>query len=238
LEAKKILVSPSSGIIDSHGLMTALRSDVEMNGGLISLNTSFKHAKAINGGFQISLDGDDYQDYQITSKNFINAAGLNASFVAQNIEGLDQKIIPNTVFAKGHYLKLSKAAPFSRLIYPLPENGSLGIHFTLDLDGNGKFGPDLEWVNREDYSMSNININKFITTIKQYYPSLQNSNLHPDYCGIRPKLGSKNNFAKDFFIQTFSEHGINGLVNLYGIESPGLTSSLALPEEISKHIND
>ena len=237
LKGTKVLVSPSSGIFDSHCFMENLKNDLEESGGIVAINTTCNKIKNLNPGFELSLSGPDYKEFKISSSNLINAAGLSANGVASKISNIDKKVIPDVSFAKGTYYKLYGRQPFSRLIYPIPERGGLGIHYTLDLQGSGKFGPDVEWVNEINYSTSSKNKAKFIEKIMEYFPNLNPDELKEDYAGIRPKLGNKKSFMNDFQIQNQDSHGIHGLVNFFGIESPGLTASLAFPSEIEKYIS-
>jgi L-2-hydroxyglutarate oxidase LhgO len=166
----------------------------------------------------------------VLCQTVVNAAGLSAQSLARAIEGLPVETVPPTFLAKGHYFALKGRAPFSRLIYPVPQPGGLGIHLTLDLAGQARFGPDVVWVDRVDYRFEDGRRRAFVDAIRQYFPKLEAESIEPDYTGIRPKLGPAGNPAQDFVVQGPETHGVRGLVNLYGIESPGLTAALALAE--------
>jgi L-2-hydroxyglutarate oxidase LhgO len=170
---------------------------------------------------------------QLTTRRLVNAAGLSAQAVAAAIQPLDASVIPRHYLAKGNYFSLSYKAPFSRLIYPIPEDGGLGVHLTLDLAGGARFGPDVEWVqDATDYSVDPRRSQPFYAAIRSYYPALPDGSLQPSYCGIRPKLSGPGQPAVDFVLQGPRQHGVRGLVNLFGIESPGLTSSLAIAQAV------
>jgi L-2-hydroxyglutarate oxidase LhgO len=179
-------------------------------------------------GFDIRLGGAEHT--VVTSQRFINAAGLHAVTVAGSIRGLPAWKIPQTCFAKGNYYGYRGRVPFKRLIYPVPETGGLGIHLTLDMGGQARFGPDFEWVNEIDYQVYEHSKDKFAQAVQAYWPGCDVDKLVPAYSGIRPKIGTTENFLSDFLIQTERDHGVAGLLNLFGIESPGLTASLAIAE--------
>lgn len=228
---KKALFSPSSGVIDVPEYVTALEGDIQHSGGLISLKTSFLSAFKKNGNFQIFCESD--QEFSISSKFLINCSGLSSEQNLENIEGFQSKNIYKNYYAKGHYFKYSGKAPFSNLIYPISGQHSLGIHVGFDLAGGVRFGPDIEFVNELNYKFDESLKNKFLDSISRYWPEINPDKLHPDYTGIRPKITKPNEKMQDFSIQTKEQHGIECFINLQGIESPGLTSSLA----IGKYVN-
>jgi L-2-hydroxyglutarate oxidase LhgO len=221
------LISPSTGIVDTHALMLALQGDAENHGAQCVFHTRFSRAKVLaSGGFELDFDGAE--PMTLTAAHVINAAGLWAPHVAGLIEGLSPQHIPNAYFCKGSYFTLAGRSPFKHLIYPMPNEAGLGVHLTLDLGGQAKFGPDTEWVDGEDYTLDPARADAFYSAVRQYWPALPDGALRPDYTGIRPKIVGPNNPAADFRIAGASEHGIAGLVNLFGIESPGLTACLAI----------
>ncbi len=235
LKAKEVLCSPSTGIIDSHGLMQSFVGDISNNGGVIVYKTRCIGVEVKNNGFEIKLN--DTEKTKINCKKLINACGLNAVEFIKQIDQFPKALIPNSCFAKGNYFTYSGKVPFQRLIYPVPEVGGLGIHLTLDLNGQARFGPDVEWVDKLDYKVNENFKQKFFDAIITYWPKCELENLIPAYAGIRPKIGNQKNFFNDFVIQNHKEHGFSGLINLLGIESPGLTSSLAIAEEVFQNIN-
>lgn len=231
LKATEVLYSPSTGILDSHLYMQSLVDDVESRGGLIVYKTPFLNAEVVPYGFCTHLGG--VEPSIVKSRFLINAAGLQAVSISKKIHGLLSAKIPNTCFAKGNYYSYMGKVPFKRLIYPVPDTGGLGIHLTLDMSGQARFGPDVEWIDEINYEVNEQSKQKFAQAIQSYWPCCDVTKLAPAYSGIRPKLGTPESFSSDFLIQTDQDHGINGLVNLFGIESPGLTASLAIAEEVS-----
>ncbi|MFA5662980.1 NAD(P)/FAD-dependent oxidoreductase [Castellaniella sp.] len=228
--------SSVTGIVDSHGLMMALLGDLEAAGGVLALYTRVEGGSAHNGeGIRLCLSGSaphsDSSSFEIRARHVFNCAGLQATAVSRSIEGIPALSIPKIWFAKGNYYALRSEAPFSRLIYPIPESGGLGVHLTLDLNRRARFGPDVEWVEGIDYAVDPTRVSRFYEAIRQYWPDLPDDSLYPDYAGIRSKLHGPSGPEADFLIQGVSQHGVSGLVNLYGIESPGLTSALAIAEE-------
>ena len=220
------LYSPSSGVIDVPEYVIALEGDIQHFGGLISLRTSFLNAKKKKGKFIISCSAEE--EFTIESKYLINCSGLSNELTLKNIEDFPEDKIYKNYYAKGHYFKYSGKSPFSNLIYPVSGQHSLGIHVGFDLAGGMRFGPDVEFVNKIDYSFNESLKNKFFESISQYWPEINPTKLHPDYTGIRPKITKPNEKMRDFSIQTAKDHGIKNFINLQGIESPGLTSSLAI----------
>ena len=209
--------------------MTALLGDMENNGGQAVYNTEITAIKKISSGFKITTN----DDYSISCGYLINAAGLGAMKIAKMIDALDKKSIPPLVMAKGSYFSYSGKTNFKHLIYPIPFVGGLGIHLTLDMAGGVKFGPNVDFIEEEDYAVNPSIKDNFVKSIKNYLPNIDENKLQPDYAGIRPKLSKE---GADFDIQFPSDHGIKGLVNLFGMESPGLTSSLAIAEYIRTRI--
>ncbi len=225
------LESPSTGIIDSHGLMLALQGDLEATGGLLALRSPVLSGQILkDGGLLLRVGGDE--PTELIARYIINCAGLQAQTVAATLDGLPPASIPAGRYAKGNYYALSGKAPFSRLIYPVPEPGGLGVHLTLDLGGQARFGPDVEWINAIDYTVDPARADGFYAAIRRYWPDLRDGVLRPDYAGIRPKLVVPAGQDADFLIQDAAAHGVSGLVNLYGIESPGLTACLAIADEV------
>jgi L-2-hydroxyglutarate oxidase LhgO len=230
LACKGALLSPSTGIIDSHGYMLALQGELEAHGGQVVLNTEVVSvSKLADGGFSVSVEAEDAagEGYAITCKELILSAGHGAPGLAWGLPGSNP---PKAYLAKGNYFKLTGKAPFSRLIYPVPEPGGLGVHLTFDLQHQARFGPDVEWVEGLDYRVDPLRGEVFYTAIRRYWPGLQEGSLVADYSGIRPKISGPGEAAADFRIDGPTDHGIAGLAALYGIESPGLTASLALAE--------
>ena len=220
------LYSPSSGVIDVPEYVIALEGDIQHFGGLISLRTSFLNSKKKEGKFIVSCSAEE--EFTIESKYLINCSGLSNELTLKNIDNFPEDKIYKNYYAKGHYFKYSGKSPFSNLIYPVSGQHSLGIHVGFDLAGGLRFGPDVEFVNEIDYSFNESLKNKFIESISQYWPEINSTKLHPDYTGIRPKITKPNEKMRDFSIQTVKDHGIKNFINLQGIESPGLTSSLAI----------
>lgn len=235
LIAKKILASPRTGIIDSHEYMLSLLADIEANNGILVTNSRVLSGRACNDQIIVKIESD--KDYEIKAKYVVNSAGLNAISLAKKFNSLNIPSFPERGFCKGNYFSLSGIPPFSKLIYPTPEPGGLGIHFTLDLNGQAKFGPDVEWVNKIDYGVNEERRINFINQISSYWKGIDESRLSPDYSGIRAKISANNSFS-DFIISTEKENGIKGLVNLYGIESPGLTASLAIANQVIMSLVD
>jgi L-2-hydroxyglutarate oxidase LhgO len=221
------LHSPSTGIVDAHGLMLALLGDAEDAGAMIAYGTTARAALGIRDGLRvITLEGD------IEASLVVNAAGLCAPAFAEAIDVLAPKHIPKRWLAKGSYFTLGMKSPFSRLIYPVPVNGGLGVHLTLDLGGQARFGPDVEWVDSIDYAVDPARGAVFYEAIRRYWPGLPDGALQPGYAGIRPKISGPGEPAADFRIDGPETHGVPGLINLFGIESPGLTACLAIAEHV------
>jgi L-2-hydroxyglutarate oxidase LhgO len=224
------LLSPSTGIVDSHGLMLAYLGDAEAHGAMLAFNSPVAGGRVT--GDAIALDVGGAEPMRLSCRTVVNAAGLHAQRVARSIVGIPSQSIPPAHLAKGNYFSLAAKPPFSRLIYPVPEPGGLGVHITIDLGGQARFGPDVEWVDRIDYDVDPRRADRFYAEVRRYWPDLPDGSLQPAYSGIRPKLGPAGTPAADFMIQGPREHGVAGLVNLYGIESPGLTASPAIAERV------
>ncbi len=227
VQCSAALYSPSSGILDTHALMLNYLADLEAHGGQLVLNCEVERVSCEAGGFRIQAAGTE-----ISCKKLINAAGLWASAVAKKIDGLDAAMVPETYFAKGHYFSVAQRGVFSRLVYPMPEPGGLGVHVTLDMAGQMRFGPDVEWVEQIDYGVSPEIAARFYPAIRTYWPDLPDGALQPAYAGIRPKLKKAGEGDSDFRLDGAVQHGISGLVNLYGIESPGITASLSIGQRV------
>jgi L-2-hydroxyglutarate oxidase LhgO len=225
------LHSPGTGVIDSHGLMLSLLADLEDHGGCLALRTPVQGVVRHARGYTVRFGGEDPDSME--ADLVINAAGLGAQDVARTVEGYDLALCPRSVPTKGNYFALSARTPFSRLIYPAPVEGGLGIHMTLDLAGRARFGPDVEWGPVTGYEVDPARGESFYAAIRRYWPGLPDNSLTPDYAGVRPKLTGRGEAAADFLMQTEDAHGLPGLVHLFGIESPGLTSSLSLARAVA-----
>jgi L-2-hydroxyglutarate oxidase LhgO len=232
LNCDAALLSPSTGIIDSHAYMLALRGDAEDAGAACAFHTPLLHARAVGG--RIEIDAGGGAPMSLECRLLVNAAGLDAPAVARSIDGMPIEQIPPAYLAKGNYFSCSARAPFSHLIYPVPEPGGLGVHLTLDMAGQARFGPDVEWVEKVDYAVDPARAERFYPAIRRYWPTLPDGALMPSYSGIRPKIVPPAVATQDFLIQGPREHGVDGLINLFGIESPGLTSSLAIADYVGE----
>ena len=226
LECVAALHSPETSIVDSHALMKALLQDAEAHGATLVLRNPVTRARRNPVGLELKVGEAD--STWIAAEHVYNCAGLGATQVASGIEGFPPSALPPLYLAKGNYYALSGKAPFSHLIYPVPEAAGLGVHLTLDLGGQARFGPDVEWVDHLDYTVDIGRADAFYAEIRRYWPRLSDRALQPAYAGIRPKLQGPGDPAHDFLIQQSDTHGVPGLVNLFGIESPGLTASLAI----------
>ena len=225
------LLSPGTGIVDGHGLMRALLADAEAHGAVLAAGTSFERARVEPDGVRVWAG-----DAELRCAVLVNAAGLHATAVARAIEGLPPAHVPRTYLLKGSYFALAGPSPFSRLIYPVPDAATLGIHVTLDLAGGVRLGPDREWVERIDYAVDPARAATFAEAVSAYYPALDPAALRPDTAGIRPKLHGPGQPAADFVIEGPAAHGVPGLCNLFGIESPGLTACLAIADEVLRRL--
>jgi len=226
LRANKAIFSPSTGIINSHELMLAFQGDMENAGGMICLRSPVEKVEKVRDGFNVFVGGEE--PASLNCREVINSAGLGAQSLSGKVEGLDPASIPRQYLSRGCYFSLSGKTPFRHLIYPIPNNEGLGVHLTLDLDGCARFGPDTEWVDTIDYRVDPKRAQSFYGAIREYYPDLEDERLVPAYAGIRPKISGPGELAADFDIQGPEVHGCGGYVALYGIESPGLTSSMAI----------
>ncbi len=225
------LWSGSTGIISSHDLMVAYRGDAEDAGAMIAFNCPVRQGWVEErGGVMLEVGGA--APMRLAADLVVNSAGLGAQAIAKGIDGLPADRLPPHFLAKGNYYALAGRAPFSRLIYPVPEPGGLGVHLTLDLGGQARFGPDVEWIEREDYTVDPARADAFYAAVRRYWPALPDGALLPGYAGIRPKIAKPGGSGEDFVIQGPETHGIPGYVGLYGIESPGLTASLAIAERV------
>ncbi len=230
LSCTAALLSPSTGIVDSHALMLSYQGEAENAGAQCVFHTPMLGARVRPaGGFEVDFGGPEAMT--LSCNVLINSAGLHAPTLSRHIEGLPASSIPAEYLCKGSYFTLSGCAPFSRLIYPVPQHAGLGVHLTLDMGGQAKFGPDTEWIPAEDYTQHPERADVFYDAVRRYWPQLPDRALAPGYTGIRPKISGPKEPAADFMISTPAQHGVTGFVGLYGIESPGLTSSLALAEE-------
>ncbi|MBL4680101.1 MAG: NAD(P)/FAD-dependent oxidoreductase [Pseudomonadales bacterium] len=239
LSAKHVLYSPSTGIVDSHGLMSAFVADLSDNGAQVVYNTQVDAISLQNGHFLIycNISGDSYQ---FTARVLVNAAGLSAQNLARQCDFVDPSTIPKLYPCKGTYLHFSGKNPFKQLIYPLPEKNTvgLGVHATIDIGGQLKFGPNSEYIEREDYSLDEGLIQNYYREIREFFPDLKCDQLQLGYAGIRPKLQGPDDAVKDFAIQSADLHGTRGFVQLFGIESPGLTASLAIADYVEEKLRD
>jgi len=234
LVCKGGLYSPSTGIVDSHNLMLALQGDAEAHGATVVLNSPVVGGEIREKRILLNIGGID--PIAVECNTVINAAGLGAHKLSQRIKGVPDNLIPRVYYAKGSYFFLTGSPPFSRLIYPLPSAAGLGIHYTLDLSTQGRFGPDIQWVDDINYDIDENRVDLFCEAVRQYYPDLEKKRLRPGYTGIRPKLQAPSKPVRDFVVQLPKETGISGYAALYGIESPGLTSSLAIADYVTEGI--
>jgi L-2-hydroxyglutarate oxidase LhgO len=230
------LHSPETGIIDSHQFMTALRGDLEDRGGMIAFNTKIERLAHTQAGWLVRYSGGETGELAVDA--VINSAGIGAQALARNTEDYPAGRVPRLVLARGNYFGYTGRPVFSRLIYPAPRiDGGLGIHVTLDLAGRMRFGPDVEWIDTEDYDVNASRAASFYGAIRRYWPAVRDGALQPDYAGIRPKLTGPGEPAADFMIEGPAQHGLAGLTHLFGIESPGLTASLSLAEAVVAHLD-
>lgn len=231
LAGVRAFFSPSTGIVDSHALMLALQGDAEAAGGLVVLRAPLLGGKVTDSGFSLEIGGAE--PMTLACRLLVNSAGIHAPALARRIAGVPAATIPRDYFCRGVYFTVSGRPPFRHLIYPVPEPGGLGVHLTLDLAGQARFGPDVEWIDRIDYTVDPRRGDRFYAAIRAYWPGLKDGTLQPGYAGIRPKISGPGEPAADFVVQGPADHGVPGLVNLYGIESPGLTSSLAIADHVA-----
>jgi L-2-hydroxyglutarate oxidase LhgO len=235
LECVAAVISPSTGVVDSDGLMLSVQGDLEAAGGMIAFAAPVLGGRLTGEGILLHVGGE--QPTEICARHVVNSAGLFAQSVASTITGVAPESIPSIHYAKGNYYTLNRRSPFSRLIYPVPQVGGLGVHLTLDLAQRARFGPDVEWIDEINYDVDPCRADSFYSEIRKYWPGLPDGALSPGYAGIRPKLqGPSGGGSSDFKIQGPEEHGVSGLVNLYGIESPGLTASLAIAQHVRQRL--
>ncbi len=229
------LHSPSTGIIDSHALMLGYQGDIENAGGAVVFHAPVLGGEAGTGGFLLRIGGGE--PMELECEILVNAVGLHAPDVARRIDGIPPETIPHKYLCKGSYYSLLGRAPFTHLIYPVPEKAGLGVHLTLDLGGQARFGPDTQWVEGEDYDVDIRRADGFYAAIRRYWPDLPDGGLSPGYAGIRPKISGPDEPNADFLVSGPAQHGIGGLVNLFGIESPGLTASMAIGAHVAGVVN-
>lgn len=236
LQCDAALLSPSTGIIDSHGLMVSLLGDAQRDGAVLALRSRVVGGQVAAGGIILDITGETGITH-LRADTVINCAGLGAQTLARALRGLPPHSVPPLHYAKGNYYALAGRAPFSHLIYPVPESAGLGVHLTLDLGGQARFGPDVEWIDAIDYRVDPARADAFYAEVRRYWPDLPDGALQPAYAGIRPKPHAPDEPARDFIVSGPAEHGVAGLVNLYGIESPGLTASLALADHVAASLS-
>ncbi len=224
------LLSPSTGILDSHGYMVALQGEAEAAGAMFVFHSPIIGGEARDDGVLLSVGGSE--PMELHASLVVNAAGLHAPALARGIAGMPSQLVPTAYYAKGNYFSLAGRAPFDRLIYPVPVPGGLGVHLTLDLGGQARFGPDVEWVSEINYDVDPARADVFYDAVRRYWPGLQDGTLLPGYSGIRPKIVPPGATGQDFVVQGPAAHGVTGLVNLFGIESPGLTAAIALADHV------
>ncbi len=234
LRADAALWSPSTGILDSHALMLAYQADAEAAGAMFAFRCPLLAARRKGAGFLLDVGGDE--PMELACRLLVNAAGLDAPALARRIKAADAASLPRGYLCKGSYFGLSGRSPFRHLVYPVPEQAGLGIHATLDLAGRCRFGPDTEWVEEIDYDVDPSRVRRFAEAIRSYWPGLPEDALYPDYAGIRPKIVPEGAPPADFRIDGPAEHGVPGLVHLFGIESPGLTASAAIAGEVARRL--
>jgi L-2-hydroxyglutarate oxidase LhgO len=230
LSCTSALLSPVTGIIDSHAFMLALQGDAENVGAVPVFLSPVTSGRMVQGGVEINVGGVD--PTTLRCRLLVNATGLHAPGFASRIVSMPPDRIPGAYYAKGNYFTLSGRSPFSRLIYPVPVPGGLGVHLTIDLGGQARFGPDVQWIDTMDYTVDPARADSFYAAVRKYWPALKDGALQPGYSGIRPKIVPRGAPAQDFVVQGPQTHGMPGLINLFGIESPGLTASLALADHV------
>ena len=230
LRCTSALLSPVTGVLDSHAFMLALQGDAENAGAACVFFSPVTGARAGRDGIEVDVGGA--APTTLRCRLLVNSAGLHAPDLARRIVGMPPERVPTAYYAKGNYFTLTGRSPFSRLIYPVPVPGGLGVHLTIDLGGQARFGPDVEWVDRIDYTVDPARAEKFYAAVRRYWPGLKDGAIQPGYAGIRPKIVPPSVAAQDFVIQGPQTHGVPGLINLFGIESPGLTASLALADYV------
>ena len=235
------LLSPTTGVIDSHAYMLALQGEAEHAGAMFVFHSPVLAGRVVAGGVVLEVGGAE--PMSLRCRLFVNSAGLTAPALARRIEGMPRQLIPTAYFAKGNYFTLAGRSPFSRLIYPVPVPGGLGVHLTIDLGGQARFGPDVEWIEPDatgglDYQVDPRRADGFYEAVRRYWPDLRDGALQPGYSGVRPKIVPPGAPAQDFVLQDAAVHGVDGLVNLFGIESPGLTAAVALAGHVAARVAD
>jgi len=228
-------LSPSTGVVDSHAFMLALQGDAESRGAMVAFKSPVAGGAVREDGIEIATGGDE--PLRVLARTVVNSGGLHAQHVAASLEGFPRAHVPPTYYAKGNYYSLVGKSPFSRLVYPMPNDAGLGVHITIDLGGQARFGPDVEWIDEIGYDVDPRRADSFYAAIREYWPGLQDGRLAPGYSGIRPKIVGPKDKAADFVVQGPREHGVPGLVNLFGIESPGLTCALAIAERVREALS-
>jgi L-2-hydroxyglutarate oxidase LhgO len=234
--ADEALYSPETGIVDSHGVMLALLGEVEDCGGQLVCHAPVESAATLGGQHRLRVGGPS--PCELVARRVVNAAGLDSVALASGWKGMPEALVPQQWLARGVYFSYAGRHPFSSLIYPVPEPGGLGVHLTLDMGGQARFGPDVEWIEHVDFSVDPGRARSFANSIRQWWPALDEARLQPAYAGIRPKLVGPGGGFADFRIDGEEEHGVPGLVHLFGIESPGLTACLAIAEEVAQKLGD
>jgi L-2-hydroxyglutarate oxidase LhgO len=230
LQCTSALLSASTGVVDSHAFMLALQGDAENAGAVPVFHSPVERGRRVGGGIEIDVGGVD--PMSLRCRLLVNSAGLHAPTLARRIEGMPADRVPGAYYCKGNYFTLMGRSPFSRLIYPVPVPGGLGVHLTIDLGGQARFGPDVEWIDAIDYTVDPRRADGFYAAVRKYWPGLKDGALQPGYAGVRPKIVPKGAPAQDFVVQGPQTHGVPGLINLLGIESPGLTAALAIAEHV------
>ncbi|MBO6905374.1 MAG: NAD(P)/FAD-dependent oxidoreductase [Parvibaculum sp.] len=241
LNTEAALLSPSTGILDAHSYMLSLEGEFEDAGGMIAFHSTATRVTRDGGGFLVHVESTEAM--RLRARIVVNAGGLWAPALAARVDGLDAVHVPEAYFAKGNYFSLTGRAPFSHLIYPVPEAAGLGVHLTLDMGGQARFGPDVEWIEvkdgaEPDYAVNPARGDAFYASVRRYWPGLKDGALQPAYSGVRPKLNGAGEAAADFVMSGPEAHGVPGLVNLFGIESPGLTASLAIAERVKAMVKE
>ena len=234
LDCVAALLSPSTGIVDSHALMLALQGDLEASGGMLVLRSEVRAVRIDGRSLVLTVGADD--PFELGCTRLVNCAGLHAQALALSVDGIAPHSVPALHLAKGNYFVLRGRSPFRHLVYPVPTGGGLGVHSTLDLAGSTRFGPDVEWVDAIDYTVDPTRGQVFYAAIRRYWPALPDDSLTPGYAGIRPKIAGDRQLAGDFVLAGPDQHGVAGLLNLFGIESPGLTASLALADRVAAEV--
>ena len=230
LRCTSALLSPATGIVDSHSFMLALQGDAENAGAVMVFHSPVAGGRVAGRVVEIDVGGAD--PMSLRCRLFVNSAGLHAPALARGLAGMPADRIPTSYYAKGNYFSIAGRSPFSRLIYPVPVPGGLGVHLTIDLGGQARFGPDVEWIDTIEYTVDPRRADSFYDAVRRYWPGLKDGALQPGYAGIRPKIVPKGAPGQDFVVQGPQTHGIPGLINLFGIESPGLTASMAIADHV------